>query len=81
VPEDQEDVEKILSEDGRLRATIVRRVDGLLSVEIERFFRASIVEDLYEEPAHWAPVHTDGGFVDTLERARKMARELLIHLG
>lgn len=64
-------VEELRSKDGRIRANIVRRRDGLLSVQVERLVHGD--RDL--EGDYWSPEHGPVVIIDTLERAREFARE------
>jgi hypothetical protein len=63
--------EVIPSPDGKHRALILRRPDGLVQVEIERYFKG----DGVYEPPHWDRVSETVIIADTVDRARLLAHE------
>jgi hypothetical protein len=70
-------LERLWSPNRTARANILRRPDGLLSVEIERLVPAS---PAFEEPESWTRV-SHVILVDSLPRARDVANAELANLG
>lgn len=67
--------QELMSTDGKLRAIITRRNDGLFSIEVERHG----IEDAreYGKFEFWASVPMSAIIVDTIERARVLAEDAL----
>ena len=76
---DARQVEELLSIDGKYRATISRRRDGLLSIEVERQGIENAGE--YGKFEFWDTVPMRSIVVDTIERARDLAAEELREAG
>lgn len=76
---DAPQAEELLSIDGKYRAIIWRRPDGLFSIEVERHGIDNAKE--YGKFEFWATVPMRSIVVDTIERARDLAAEALREAG
>ncbi len=68
----KEVVQEIPSGDGKRKATLWRREDGLIEVEILRW-----VPGHDHEPSYWSRVGRGVTLIDTVEKARAVAVEEL----
>jgi hypothetical protein len=71
--------EELLSLDGKCRAIISRRPDGLFSIEVERHGIENAQE--YGKFEFWATVPMMSIVAETIERARELAEEALRDAG
>lgn len=73
-PPDPAPAHEVYGTSRHIRALISERGDGLFSVEFERLMPG---DPEHCEPSYWSPLHRPKTVVDTFERARAIALEVL----